>query len=195
MQNTTTLLIYIDLTLNMNGRRFHRTMEVIPTLPWKSKSPSVSRPSKLSIEQGEARGASEAQRRTSSIRFHCQVPSSRSGPRVNVSSPSEFPGNSGELQGIPEQNPNLADLGADFCPFCGIFPSHGISSVKRPLCNLPTTLTNSPRKSNGGATPSGMRHSFVFVIFSEQNIACLWGHRDVPPPKGTVCDWLSKAIR
>ena len=31
------------LTPNMTGRRFHCTMEVIPALPWKSISPSVSR--------------------------------------------------------------------------------------------------------------------------------------------------------
>ena len=54
-------------TLNMTGRRFHRTMEVIPALPWKAKNPSVSRLSKLSLKQGDARGASEVRRRTSSI--------------------------------------------------------------------------------------------------------------------------------
>ena len=31
-------------TPNMTGRRFHRTMEMIPARPWKSKSPSVSTP-------------------------------------------------------------------------------------------------------------------------------------------------------
>ena len=65
-------------TPNMTGRRFHRTMEVIPALPWKAKSPSVSRLSKLNIKQGDARGASEVRRRTSSIHFHCPVPWSSS---------------------------------------------------------------------------------------------------------------------
>ena len=37
-------------TLNMTGRSFHCTMEVVPALPWRSKSPSVSRPMNLSIE-------------------------------------------------------------------------------------------------------------------------------------------------
>ena len=31
-------------TPSMTGRRFHRTMEVIPRRPWKSKSPFASRP-------------------------------------------------------------------------------------------------------------------------------------------------------
>ena len=51
----------------MTGQRIHRTMEVIPGLPWKAKSPSASRLRKLSIKQGDARGASEVRRRTSSI--------------------------------------------------------------------------------------------------------------------------------
>ena len=69
-------------TPNMTGRRFHRIMEVIPALPWKAKSPSVSRLSKLSIKQGNARGTSEVRRGTSSIHFHCPVPwsSSHIGP-------------------------------------------------------------------------------------------------------------------
>ena len=36
-------------TPNKTGRRFHRTMEMIPALLWKAKSPSVSRLRKLSI--------------------------------------------------------------------------------------------------------------------------------------------------
>ena len=43
-------------TPNMTGRRFHRTMEVIPALPWKAKNPSVSTLGKLSIKQGDVRG-------------------------------------------------------------------------------------------------------------------------------------------
>ena len=62
----------------MTGRRVHRTMEVIPALPWKSKSPSVPIPIKQSRKQGDARGASEVRRGTSSIHFHCPVPRSSS---------------------------------------------------------------------------------------------------------------------
>ena len=47
--------------------RVHCTMEVIPALPWKAKSPSVSTPIKQSRKQGDARGASEVRRGTSSI--------------------------------------------------------------------------------------------------------------------------------
>ena len=36
----------------MTARRFHRTMEVIPRRPWKSKSPFASRPIKTSINKG-----------------------------------------------------------------------------------------------------------------------------------------------
>ena len=42
-------------TPNMTGRRFHRTMEMIPARPWQSKSPSVSTPIKQSTKQGNAR--------------------------------------------------------------------------------------------------------------------------------------------
>ena len=37
-------------------RRFHRTTEVIPRRPWKSKSPFVSRPIKISIKQRGRKG-------------------------------------------------------------------------------------------------------------------------------------------
>ena len=37
-------------TPNMTGRRFHRTMEMIPALPWSSKSPSVSTPIKQKVQ-------------------------------------------------------------------------------------------------------------------------------------------------
>ena len=46
-------------TPNMTGRGFHRTTEVIPRRPWKSKSPFASRPIKISKTtrtQGRARG-------------------------------------------------------------------------------------------------------------------------------------------
>ena len=71
-------------TPNMTGRRFHRTMEMIPALPWQSKSPSVSTLSKQSTKKGDARGASEVRRGTSSIHFHCPAPRSSShiGHRV-----------------------------------------------------------------------------------------------------------------
>ena len=61
-------------TPNMTGRRFHRTMEMIPA----RKSPSVSTPIKLSTKKKNARGTSEVWRRTSSIHFHCPVPRSSS---------------------------------------------------------------------------------------------------------------------
>ena len=61
---------------NMNGRRFHRTMEMIPARPWWSKSPSVSTPIKQSTKQGNARGTSEVRRGASSIHFHCPAPRS-----------------------------------------------------------------------------------------------------------------------
>ena len=78
-------------TANMTGRRFHRTMEMIPALPWKSTSPSVSTPIKKSTKQGDARGASEVRRGTSSNHFHCPVPRSSShiGPRHM---PAKIPG-------------------------------------------------------------------------------------------------------
>ena len=36
----------------MTGRRFHHTTEVIPSRPWKAKSPFASRPMKISIKKG-----------------------------------------------------------------------------------------------------------------------------------------------
>ena len=62
----------------MTGRRFHRTMEMIPALFWKPKSPSVSTPSIQRRKQGDAGGASEVRRGTSSIHFHCPLPRSSS---------------------------------------------------------------------------------------------------------------------
>ena len=60
----------------MAGRRFHRTMEMIPARPWSSKSPSVSTPMrKQSTKQGNARGTSEVRRGTSFFfHFDCPVP-------------------------------------------------------------------------------------------------------------------------
>ena len=55
----------------MTGRRFHRIMEMIPALPWQSKNPYVSTRIKQSTKQGDARGASEVRRGTSSNHFHC----------------------------------------------------------------------------------------------------------------------------
>ena len=63
-------------TPNMTRRRLIRTMEMIPALPWQSKSPSVSAPIERSTKQGNARGTSEVRRGTSSIHFHCPVPRS-----------------------------------------------------------------------------------------------------------------------
>ena len=57
-------------TPNMTGRRFHRTIEVIPRCPWNSKSPCASSPIKTSISEGDARGAREVRDGTSSIPFH-----------------------------------------------------------------------------------------------------------------------------
>ena len=73
-------------TQNMTGRRFHRTMEMIPARPWQSKSPSFSTPVKQSRKQGNARGTSEVRRGTSSNHFHCRVPRSSShiGPPKNA---------------------------------------------------------------------------------------------------------------
>ena len=71
-------LSVIILTPNMTGQRFHRTMEMIPARPRKSKSPSVSTPIKQSTKQGNARGTSEVRRGTSSIHFHCPAPRSSS---------------------------------------------------------------------------------------------------------------------
>ena len=70
-------------TPNKTGQRFHRTMEMIPALPWKPKDPTVSTPIKQSRKQGDARGASEVRRGTSSSHSHCPVPRSSShiGPR------------------------------------------------------------------------------------------------------------------
>ena len=39
-------------TPNMTGRRFHRTTEVIPRRPWKSKSPFAPRLIKITINKG-----------------------------------------------------------------------------------------------------------------------------------------------
>ena len=71
-------------TLNMSGQTFHRAMEVIPALPWKSKSTSVSRPIKLSTNQGDARGASEVRRGISSTHFHCAVPNRKFKCRLEL---------------------------------------------------------------------------------------------------------------
>ena len=68
---------------NMTGRRFHRTMAMLPALPWQSKSPSVSTLSKQSTQQGDARGASEVRRGTSSIHFHCPAPIGNEKMRTN----------------------------------------------------------------------------------------------------------------
>ena len=57
----------------MTGRKFHRTKEVIPRRPWKSKTPFLSRPTKTSIKYADARGACEVQHSISSIHFHCTV--------------------------------------------------------------------------------------------------------------------------
>ena len=65
-------------TPNMTGRRSHCTMEMIPALPWYSKSPYVSIPIKQSTKQGDARGAREVRQGTSSIHFHCPAPRSSS---------------------------------------------------------------------------------------------------------------------
>ena len=62
----------------MTGWRFHCTMEMIPALPWYVQNPSVSTPINQSRKQGDARGASEVRRGTSSIHFHCPVPRSSS---------------------------------------------------------------------------------------------------------------------
>ena len=40
-------------TPNMTGQRFHRTAEVIPRRPWKSKSPFASRPIRTSRNKGQ----------------------------------------------------------------------------------------------------------------------------------------------
>ena len=87
-------------TPNMTGRRFRRTMEVIPALPWQSKSPSVSTPTKQSTRQGDAKGASEVRHGTSSIHVYCPTPQSSShiehgiifipGPKVGVWGASFF---------------------------------------------------------------------------------------------------------
>ena len=79
LQNKGKLAIFrvifsISSTPNMTGRKFHRTMEMIPAHPWQSKNPSASTPIKQSTKQGNARGTSEVRRGTSSIHFHCQVP-------------------------------------------------------------------------------------------------------------------------
>ena len=58
----------------MTGRRFRRTMEMIPALRWQSRSPSVSTPMKQSTKQGTARGGSEVRRGTSSTHFRCPAP-------------------------------------------------------------------------------------------------------------------------
>ena len=63
-------------TPNMTGRRFDRTMDMIPARPWSSKNPSVSTPVKQSTKQGNARGTNELRRGTCSINFHCPVPRS-----------------------------------------------------------------------------------------------------------------------
>ena len=75
---TRLLLRVVESTPNMTGRRFHRTMEMIPALPSQSKSPSVSTPIKQSTKEGAARGGSEVRRRISPIHFHCPAPRSSS---------------------------------------------------------------------------------------------------------------------
>ena len=67
-------------TLNMTGRRFHRTTEAIPRRPWKAKRLFRSRPVKI---EGYARVRTRYDG-TSSIHFHRAVPrsSSHTGPRL-----------------------------------------------------------------------------------------------------------------
>ena len=68
-------------TPNMTGRRFQRTMGVIPRRPWKSKGPFASRPYQNRHGQGDARGAQEVQHGTSSIHF---LVGHRSSPFISV---------------------------------------------------------------------------------------------------------------
>ena len=66
---------------NMTGQRFHRTTEVIPRRPWKSKTlKSLLLPgqSKIGNEHRDAKGTREVRRGTSSIHFHRTVPRSSS---------------------------------------------------------------------------------------------------------------------
>ena len=99
---------------NMTGRRFHRTTEAIPCRPWKSKSPFASRPMKISIKKGDARGAREVRRGTSSIHFRRAVPGSSShmsywSPRLrNAFAPyrGQNPQNRGK-EGVGVKNPHL----------------------------------------------------------------------------------------
>ena len=51
---------------NMTGQKFHRTAEVIPRRPWKSKSPFVSKPIKTSITRGR-KGREHEVRRGSTV--------------------------------------------------------------------------------------------------------------------------------
>ena len=71
-------IFWDDSTPNVTGRRFHRTMEMIPAVPWLFKTPFISTPVKQSTKQGNAKGASEVRRGTSSIHFHCPAPCSSS---------------------------------------------------------------------------------------------------------------------
>ena len=64
-------------TPNMTGRRFHRTMEMIPARPWWSKSPSFP-PLLNKKTKYKTRERKGHERGTSSIRFHCPVPRSSS---------------------------------------------------------------------------------------------------------------------
>ena len=66
-------------TPNMTGRRFHRTMEMIPRSPLVILKPLCFHPYiKRSTKQGGARGTSEVWRGTSSNHFHCPISRSSS---------------------------------------------------------------------------------------------------------------------
>ena len=67
-------------TPNMTGRRFHRTMEMIPASPWQSKSPSASILTKQCTNKGTQGVQAEVRRGTSSIHFHC--PAFRSSSHI-----------------------------------------------------------------------------------------------------------------
>ena len=82
-----------------------------------TKSPSVSRPSKLDIKQGHARGAaSKAQRGISFIHFYCPVPQSSShiGPHVNQHFTYGVVGEGVTAENFPQLSAKFPQLSAEF---------------------------------------------------------------------------------
>ena len=71
--------IFLISTPNMTGRRFHRTMEMIPPPAPGSLKALLFPPLLKNLEnKGMQGGTSEVRRGTSSIHFHCPVPRSSS---------------------------------------------------------------------------------------------------------------------